>query len=284
MECPAGLNLNDFWRLDTVLEGFLTLAYFSEAHLKEVYFTKGDQFITCYYSGQNPEFKEKPHRRHFLFTYENIRDEFEAIFQKWLEIISTIEPVLFILIDSFDQKRTNNENQFLNIVQAIEAFHRRLRVNKKISEGVYNDMKKEILNSCPEAYKEWLTEKLNFGNEPNLQERLTTLFGELSDEISRHLFADKDEIIKQTKKTRNYLTHYDKKLKNKVLDGSKLYDLTDRLRVFLLVLILKELGMSQQKINHIVIEGSFWLFNHLLNQEQKNSYSQIIKAISTDQR
>ncbi|MBZ4192159.1 HEPN domain-containing protein [Niabella beijingensis] len=259
-----GFTLDDFWNYDTILTGFFALAYFSEAHLTAISFIRDSENITCFYSGQDVDFKNKTRNKRFLFTYKDIQKDFSAIFKKWIDILSITEPAVLILTESFNSQNKVGENLFLNIIQAIETFHRTTRNNEVEPKHIHKHKINGILSGCPEEYRQWLKDKLNFSNEPTLQERLVELFDELSNEITDHLYPDKAELIKNAKNTRNYLTHYDRSLKKKALSGIKLYYLTERLQIFLLILVLKELGIEQDKINKMITKESHGLFNHVI--------------------
>lgn len=260
-------NLDTFWDYVSEITSFLTLAYFSEPNVLDIKFKQGQNILEVKYAGQDTKpVKEKKNRRHFLFTYKTIQNDFVSIFQKWTELNTTIDPVVNVLLEAFGNRNIINENKFLNIMQGIETFHRRRRHNEKESKESHKVKTTKIVETCPSEYQTWLKEKLNFSNEPTLQDRLKELFAEIDESLKDHLFPKVEDIIKNSKNSRNYYTHYTKSLEKKALKGSSLFYLTERLKVFLLILLLKETGISNEKANLIVTEGSHFLFNHLITK------------------
>lgn len=262
-------NLDTFWEYVSTIKSFLTIAYFSEPQLQEIKFKQAEKTLECKYAGQKEDVsKEKSHRRNFLFTYKIIKADFINIFKKWNELNVVVEPVINVLQECFGNRNIISENKFLNVMQGIETFHRRRRQNEKDPKATHKNKVAEIITSCPEEYKDWLKGKLHFSNEPTLNDRLEQLFNELDPTLKNHLFLNAEKIILDSKNTRNYFTHYDKSLEKKALKDSALYYLTERLKIFLLIILLKETAIDDEKVNKIVIEGSQFLFNHLIFKEK----------------
>lgn len=261
----AKFNLDDFWEYVSILKSFLTLAYFSEPKLQEISFKKDDKFLEVIYAGQESELKkQKTHRREFIFTYKNVEAEFQQIFQKWATLHEVLDPVINILLEAFGKRNIINENKFLNIIQGIETFHRRIKKNETEEVEVHKKRISEILSECPSQHKKWLQEKLNFSNEPTLKQRLDELFETIDPVLRDHLFNIYESIITNTKNSRNYYTHYSLDLEKKALKGTELFYLTERLKVFLLILLLKETGINTDGLTKIIKESSQFLFNHLI--------------------
>lgn len=262
-------DLDTFWDYASTISSFLTLAYFSQPKILEIKFKQGQKILDVEYAGQNTEvIKEKKNKMNFLFTYKTVEKDFVSIFKKWTELNTIIEPVIDVLLEAFGNRNIINENKFLNVMQGIETFHRRRRHNEKEPKEIHKLKIDSILEGCPTSHQTWLKEKLNFSNEPTLQERLIELFAEIDEKLKDHLFPKVDEIIKNSKNSRNYYTHYSKSLEKKALKDTPLFYLTERLKIFLLILLLKEIGISNDQANTIVTEGSHFLFNHLITKDR----------------
>ena len=258
-------DLDKFWSYLATIRSFLTLAYFSEPQIEEINFIVKDKNIEFFYAGnRNEPAKKKSKKRGFLFTYQNIESNFSLIFQNWAQLYVDIEPVINILQECFSSRSIVAENRFLNVMQGIETFHRRRRRNEKETKDIHKSKIQNILDSCPEECRLWLKGRLAFSNEPTLNERLVELFKEIDTVLYEHLFKDSEAIIKQSKNNRNYYTHYDKSLEKKALKGSELFHLTERLKIFLLIVVLKESLFNAEQINKIILDGSHYLFNHLI--------------------
>lgn len=272
-------DLDTFWQYATSITSFLTLAYFSEPQIQSIEFKQAENIFEFKYAGQKDKaIKDKSHKRNFLFIYKSIEDNFSKVFKKWTELNVIIEPVINTLTECFGNRNIISENKFLNVMQGIETFHRRRRTNGKESKEFHKKKITDILLNCPPEFKLWLKERLNFSNEPALRERLVELFAELDEDLINHLLMDNEQIIKDAKNSRNYYTHYDEKLEKKALKGKQLFVLTERLKVFLLVLLLKETGISNSQTKKIIIEGSYLLFNHLIDRKKEYKHLDYIEG------
>jgi hypothetical protein len=259
-------ELEDFWNYLSQIKSFLTVAYFSEPGINEINFTTdSDIEIEFRFGGQFDEkIKEKKSKYNFLFLYKDIEETSSQIFSKWVNLYLTISPVIYSLEESFRDRTILVENKFLNVIQGIETFHRRTRKNEKISRELHKKKIEDILISCPSEHKDWLKDRLSFSNEPTLHERLVELFSEIEDDLKNHLFRNSEKLIIDSKNSRNYFTHYDKSLEKKALKGVDLHYLALRLRIFLLIIVLKETGISNEQLKKLITQGSQRLFNHLI--------------------
>jgi hypothetical protein len=200
----------------------------------------------------------------FLLNYRDIAQNFETIIQKWFTQKDKIDPVTNLLFDSFYQRKRFNENSFLNIVQALETFHRRFRKNEIMPKTEHKNMISEIIKSVKEDYKKWLQDRLNFSNEPTLHHRLEKLIEELSLKTVSKIIKDKELFIKDTKNSRNYYTHYDLSMEKKALKRKDLYMLTEKLRVLLIAIVLLETGLTKEQVDILFERNEFKFFNHII--------------------
>jgi hypothetical protein len=147
-----------------------------------------------------------------------------------------------------------SKQKFLYVVQAIETYHRRRFANNVLPKDVHKARIREILEHTVEEHREWLKEQLNYSNEPRLRQRVKEILDMLEDAVSA-LITDKDAFAKNVVNTRNYYTHYDPHLKDKVAQGIKLYVLTEQLSYLLQACLLVELGISKQKCAELLIRN-----------------------------
>jgi len=201
----------------------------------------------------------------FLFSFQDIKPNFEIIIEKWYSLEKLIKPITNILIDSFYSKGIFDENKFLNMVQGLETFHRRFRKNKILEEKEHKKRKVEVLTSTPLKHKKWIENLLNFSNEPTLHMRLEQILLELDIKTIQKIIKDKEQFIKDVKNSRNYYTHYDKSLEKKAKKGSALFYLKEKLKILLICIVLKETGFSNQQIEKLLEKKEWIFFNHLLD-------------------
>jgi ApeA N-terminal domain 1 len=102
---------------------------------------------------------------------------------------------------------------------------------------------------------------LNYGNEFSLRKRLKELLDQFWKNLLEDFVSNKSTFVKNIVNTRNYLTHYDEDLKDKAVQGEGLYYLNERLKLFLIILLLDQLGIPRNDIFEII--NNHGRFNYL---------------------
>jgi hypothetical protein len=123
----------------------------------------------------------------FLFNYKDIKDSFPDIIQRWYQNKESLAPINSILFESFYRSGLFSENKFLNMVQALESFHRRTRKNLVIPENEHKQRLEEIRKSIDQKYLTWLNSRFFNSNEPSLHERLKDLTAEFNTKTFKKL-------------------------------------------------------------------------------------------------
>ena len=186
-----------------------------------------------------------------LFTFRDISGKFENILKNWFEKAEMLKPVYDLYFGTLYNSRMYLQHQFLSMTQAVEAYHRRKFEGKYLLdedyEPIYNGFKDVINKLDVEAsFKNALINRLRYGNEFSLRKRLKDLFAEYQS-ITQNFIKDENNFINRVVDTRNYLTHYDKKLRN-IADGEDLYRITQKLKTILQICLLHELGFDKEEI------------------------------------
>ncbi|OLE53288.1 MAG: hypothetical protein AUG51_13805 [Acidobacteria bacterium 13_1_20CM_3_53_8] len=182
---------------------------------------------------------------YMLFTLHDIED-FQGTIERWLNVSDELDSVCNLFFGVMYNSSMYVEQEFLNIVQAVESYHRRRMKNNVLPKEQHKARVEAILSGITDEHKDWLKELLTYSNEPRLKHRLLEL-ADKADIILSPLITDKEEFAKKVKNTRNYFTHYDPSLKAKAAHGSELYLLTIKLSYMLQACFLLELGFSQEK-------------------------------------
>ena len=197
------------------------------------------------------ETSSKIHPSDMLFTFSDISGKFENILKNWFEKAEMLKPVYDLYFGTLYNPRRYLQHQFLSMIQAVEAYHRRRLEGKYLSyeeyESIYNKFER-IINrlDVKASFKDALKIRLKYGNEYSLRKRLKDLFVKYRD-ITQDFIKDEDSFISRVIDTRNYLTHYDKKLRN-IADGEDLYRITQKLKIILQICLLYELGFDKEEI------------------------------------
>ncbi|HMG76671.1 MAG TPA: HEPN domain-containing protein [Pyrinomonadaceae bacterium] len=88
-------------------------------------------------------------------------------------------------------------------------------------------------------------------NEPRLKHRIRELTDKAY-EVIAPLITNKEEFAKKVKDTRNYLTHYDNRLKDKAAKGVELFWLTQNLSYLLQACFLIELDLPLERCAQVL--------------------------------
>lgn len=191
-----------------------------------------------------------------LFLFNDIADSIGQCLDNWLKKSISLEPVFDLYFGAFYNREMYLQQRFLNLSQALESYHRRILQGKYQSDeeylkGLYEGFMRSIPNNLDRDFKTSLTNKMKFLNEFSLRKRLSDLKQKYT-EILSLLIRNIDKFVEDTVNTRNFLTHYDLSLESKAKSGEELYILCEKLKFFLEVCFLFELGLSSAKVKALV--------------------------------
>ena len=185
-----------------------------------------------------------------LFTYHDISADFEVLLKSWFEKVDVLKPICGLYFGMLSNPHLYVENQFISLVQAAEAFHRRILGGKYLPKSEYKELVfTPLVNMIPDVNRdlqESLKSKLGYGNEYSLKTRLSELLDKSGD-IVPQLIGNRKVFIDKTVNTRNYLTHYDKKLYKRAAQGTELVSLIKKLRILLEVCLITQVGLDTNK-------------------------------------
>lgn len=191
--------------------------------------------------------------RKMLFTLQDIRNNFEDFLRKWIEISKKLKLVHDLFFRTFYNPHMSLENTFLDLVKALEVYHRCAHPpGKYINEKDYKKIHQKLVNAIPKNVdrnlKQRLKDYLTYGNEFSLRKRLKELFREYQLET---FIENKKDFIDKVVNIRNYYTHYDEK-KEGVAIIDELPQLIKNLKICIRVCLLQKLGFTPEEIENMV--------------------------------
>ncbi len=199
-------------------------------------------------------------KHQMLFSYEDISGDFTKVIKTWFETYESLSAVYNLYFANQYNPRQFAENQFLNYMMAIEAFHRITKDGTYLSTEEYEKIQKIIINSFPkdidEDLKESLSNKIKFGNEFSLRKRIKELnidYGENFSPFIEDIKAFSDKVVK----TRNYLIHNSKDLEKQSAKGKDLISLNYKLKRLLEICILRKICFSTEEVNTLYKRNKF---------------------------
>jgi hypothetical protein len=205
-----------------------------------------------------------------LFRFSDVENNLGEVFEAWINKREIYEPIFDLLLATMYTPNLYLHHKFLNIIQALEAYH----TNKY--EGIYQDGKvyekglyekfKEVLKDFPsesvdpengisDEFRNALKGKLKAQTRFTLETRLKELLGEVSSLLPNDFIGsanDRDSFARRAADTRNALTHHDKEKRKQAAKGQELFQLFRTLTVILQICLMKEINLTDDSIKALV--------------------------------
>jgi hypothetical protein len=204
-----------------------------------------------------------PATHEMLFSLLDVQDQLETYVANWVSKADVLGPVYNLYFSTLYSPHQYLETEFLSVAQAIETYHRRKFGGKFQSDEEYSDdLYKRFVEVIPPEldsdFKDSLKSGvLKYANEFSLRRRLR----EITDRLSLlgtigfiALEEARRNFVNKVVNTRNYLTHYNPYLQDKVTRVQELYDLTQKLKTLLEICLLEELGFSLSTIRDMTFK------------------------------
>jgi hypothetical protein len=251
------------------IQSLITLGTTKANFIEELYFIKESVYqypIKVYYQQRfyQPKSNESLNPDDVLFTLGDIYEGIENLFNNWLDIAPEIDEVLRLFFRNKIAPDLYLELRFLTIAQAAETFHRRKRKGAVLPKEEHKEKMEKITKRVAKKYVAWLKQALAFSNEKSLKIRLDELMEESAEVMNPLTQNDKESFIKKVRDTRNYFTHYDKRMKKNASDGSNLRILTEKLSILLQSCLLKEIDIKPEDQVGLFNRNKY--YNHLKRQ------------------
>ena len=196
----------------------------------------------------------------FLFTYSDIKSDVYSVVGSWLSLYDTIGPVMGLYFSAKAGAQKHTDGKFLSLVQALETFHRRTSSDTVMPSDDFQEIVQNLMNACPEEKQDWLNSRLTYGNELALRKRISIIISEFRKQFGNS--RSRTSLSCKISDTRNYLTHYDKRLENKAAKGLELWNLCQKIEAIIQLCLLKKLGFTDKKID-IICDNNRYLSRKL---------------------
>ena len=184
-----------------------------------------------------------------LFRYQQIREDAERIVNNWFDAYDKIDPALNLYFSTKTGAYKFLDTKFLALAQGLETYHRRTSSEKLMEDGVFKELTEDIIKRCPEENQEWLSERLQHGNEVNLGRRIKSIIEPFKDFFGTSKVRNK--LIRSIVDTRNYLTHHEKSLEPKAAKDRELWLLCLKMEAIFQLHLLQVLGFTQAEVKSI---------------------------------
>lgn len=250
-------HLDNFQKIINLFQQFLVMAVVEPTYPLSISanIEHNVEQIDIFYQTHPHEMK-KIQPSDMLFTYPDISRNIKHYMKTFFDKYNKLEAVYDIYLGIIYASKMYMEHQFLSLITAIEAFHRRMFEGEYISkkeylEGIYRDLVNAIPEGIDENYTISLKERMKFLFEYSLRKRLTDILNNIPIHRINYLMQDNNkEFVNDIINNRNYLVHYDKSIGNKI-DFKKLYKINRKLKAIIHLLLLKEIGVDLEKVDLI---------------------------------
>jgi hypothetical protein len=205
-----------------------------------------------------------------LFRFSDVENNLGSFFEAWINKREEYEPVFDLLMATMYSSSLYLGYKFLNIIQALEAYHTSKYEDsyqdKKIYEkGLYKKFR-EVLDKFPsesdnqengisDEFRKALKGKLKNQTSFTLETRLKEILNKVSSLLPNNFIGnekDRELFSKRASATRNALTHHNKEKRQQAARGRELFQLFHTLTVILQICLLRELNLPDESIKILV--------------------------------
>lgn len=195
----------------------------------------------------------KMYHHEMLVPFPAIAERFAVLADRWLANAEKLRPVYDLFFSSLSKPDMYLENRFLNLVHALESYHRVMVGGQYLPSEDYKEyysaLMEHIASAPSKGLRQALSDRLRYGNEFSLRRRLKDIFRELGDELSVLVTEEYKGFVDSIVNARNDLVHHGT---TEVMVREDMLYACQRLRVLLTVLLLQTLGLESLRIKEAV--------------------------------
>ena len=209
----------------------------------------------------------------YIVTFLSIKDKFGDILNYWYNSYNKLSDSYNLFFDTAYKSGLYMENKFLNLINALESYHRN-NINfvssyiakEKYMTDIYPILIKSIPTNLESDFKDALKSKIKFGYEYSLRRRIKELFS-YNENFLNNFICDAEVLKLEIIDSRNYYTHYDEKSIH-VVPNIELYGLCEKIIVIFLSLLLFDLKFNYDEVKSILENQE--KMQRIINVSKKN--------------
>lgn len=251
MKKPSGID--EILLIINKVRDFLSFAISEKISYKSIKVEIDKEFRVICLKQKIETKKNEKLQTSMLFSFNDFHvQKIKSLFSKWFNKYEEIAPIFDLYFENMYYQRKFSVNYFLNVVFALETYHRRQIGGKKMAEKKFSKYEESILKKLSNEEQEIVKGVFLFGNELNLRMRLNSLLDKSDYSFNKFIIGKKKSFVNKVLQTRNYYVHYDsrfeKKSKNQIIPKENLFDYSLTLLVLLQCCMLDEIGMKKEDI------------------------------------
>ena len=203
------------------------------------------------YCASSPHSKKCPeiYEHNMLFEFKEIQNDIEKKINNWIKGYEQFAPAFHLYFWAQRNAYPYLEVRFLSLIQGLEAYHRRTSEEKEMDETEFEELVEKLIEQCPARRKEWLRNRLRYGNEVSLRKRITRLIEPFKDPFGNK--EKRKKLINRIVDTRNNLTHHSER---EYIED--LWVLCQRMEALFQLHFLQLIGFNGEEIKSIVANCS----------------------------
>lgn len=243
-----------------------------------------EEFIEIFTDSQYDDTYEELYEGETLFKLDDLISGEVILLDNWFLKYDLLEPIIELYLSTLYYSYMSTKRRFLNIVQALEAYHMRFCYNdgplfvEKI-EYLFKDLETE---EKERHFKEFKTINQRRKKSIFLKNRLSDL---IIEEFGMDIYLrDEEQIqafLRSVVDTRNYHTHYSLEQKDRILTKGRLKEAIHILKSILEHYLLREIGFYGERFDEKIlkrIELASELYSYDTVDEKANEALAIIQA------
>lgn len=178
-----------------------------------------------------------------LFSAQGMGERWPVLYERWHAARRKYLPTFLLYFSLLRTPGMLLEFRFLNLVHAVEAYHRRAYRNHVLPADEYEKRRSRLLGAaCPEDH-DWLQQVLKYANQPRLADRLGDLYDSLPSS-ARTAIGKRRAFTHSVAQTRNSLSHWAEDQDNATMKPDAMWRTIEKLKLALKVILIRELGLD----------------------------------------
>jgi hypothetical protein len=185
-----------------------------------------------------------------LFSYQDLGNDASKYLANWFVRRDDLDSVLTLYFNTLYVPVPFVDVRLLNLIQALESYHRRVVGTSELPKVEHKQRVASVLATVSPDLRDWVKARLEYSNEVSLLARINWLLSEFA-EVLKPILKDPDKIAKRLRDNRNYMTHFDVRLKEKKAVGTELIGLVELCKLLLELICMREMGLPAELIGQI---------------------------------
>jgi hypothetical protein len=189
-----------------------------------------------------------------LILFDDVRVSLTSIIDRWFVLQSELRPCMDLFFRELYERKPLHSVQFLALVQALEAYHRRrfrgLYVDDNDFEAVQRSLRDSLPSRLDDDFRRSLKGRFRYLNEYTLRRRLSEIIDSLSCYLEEFIDNQFSDIVTDI---RNSITHNSSEVDSRANIDGEIPFYNSRLFAVLAALSLKKLSIDSNLISKACI-------------------------------